>query len=576
MINFYYQKILTLKLWQLLLLVSILVFPAYTANLWSDDNIHFILLNNLFPLKQFDDISFFNLFSFVNDDPYRRVQLQNYSILAWWISADFTWAFWRPLSELSHYIDYVWMKDYPILMHTHSVVIFLLITVSLKKLFSKICNTPQEAKLSTIIFALSGCHAMVITWLSNRSALLALLFGILALIIHIQTQKKPLYYIASITFVCLALLSAEMGISIGFLLFSYAIFLDKRGWRRGFISITPYLVPALGWIYIYTSNNMGVSALGEDWFYLDPLADPKLFLTELLIRIPVITFSQLTPIPAEIIYSLKPHLRQPVIFLSYLFLLLLPYTFKNTSMSKQFYFFYFSGLMSIIPIAASHPQDRNLVFVSLSFAGLIALFIIHLLADHKNTRSDKRKMLYKSLASLLIVLHLFLSPILLPIMSFIPKSMGDQALRRALSFDEINYTKKESVVIFGGDALSLAYLTPTLLVAGKTLPKSIWNITQPDDRYTVTPISEYELLIKADTQMFVNSLKILQDITLPFSSGQTIKLTGLSIHIVSIGDNGFPQQLLLTFDDKLSDIHFVEWHHNRYERIDITRFKGKQ
>ena len=150
---------------------------------------------------------------------------------------------------------------------------------------------------------------------------------------------------------------------------------------------------------------MGISALGEDWLYLDPLINPKLFLSELLIPIPVITFSQLTPISAEIIYWLKTHIKQPVIILSYLALILLPYAVKNTPSSKQFYFFYSSGILSIIPIAASLPQNRDLAFASLSFSGLIALFIIHLLSDHKNTRSDKRKAASKALASTLIVLH---------------------------------------------------------------------------------------------------------------------------------------------------------------------------
>ena len=172
------------------ILMLILMSPALFSGLMGDDLFHYALLNGAANFPQTDDISLFHLFSFINDDPVRRAHLQDMSIMSWWISPTFEWNFWRPLAELTHYIDYVWLKDYAWLMHIHSLVYFVIIVSLVYQLCLLIFQEHKLALLITALYALSATHGMTVAWLSNRNALLALLFALISLITFIKSQQQ--------------------------------------------------------------------------------------------------------------------------------------------------------------------------------------------------------------------------------------------------------------------------------------------------------------------------------------------------------------------------------------------------
>ena len=72
-------------------------------------------------------------------------------------------------------------------------------------------------------------------------------------------------------------------------------------------------------------------------------------------------------------------IRYPLIVCSYIVIAALMGWASRISRRRYFYFFFCISLLSTLPIAASPAQDRNLIFVSLGMAGVIAIILLTVL-----------------------------------------------------------------------------------------------------------------------------------------------------------------------------------------------------
>ena len=283
-----------------LILIFILCLPGLFMDIHSDDYWHYAFFNNGLPIKDINDISLFGLFSFVDGDPERLAQLVDIGFAPWWTYEGYKIMFWRPLSELTHWLDYTLWPSLGGVMHFQSILWYLALLTVLFKLLSRLQVGKLAVGFGVLFYAVDASHAVNLTWIAGRNALLATFFGLLVLYFHVRARQDEwrIGYLLALVCLVLGLLSAEYHMAVGAYLFAYAVILDKKGAVKGFISLLPYLFVVGVWWAFY--KNAGFGAEGTNGFYLDPVEDPRVYLTAMSHRIVALLGSQWGFIPADL------------------------------------------------------------------------------------------------------------------------------------------------------------------------------------------------------------------------------------------------------------------------------------
>ena len=131
-----------------------------------------------------------NLFTFFEGDVNFNQRLIADGVLPWWTDPEYRVAFFRPLSGLSHWIDYVLWPESPWLAHLHSLLWLAALTFLFGQFFLVLGNmqafselAASEGGASPSQLAAGQVAAFIPNFLGTFTALLALLaFGLAALI----------------------------------------------------------------------------------------------------------------------------------------------------------------------------------------------------------------------------------------------------------------------------------------------------------------------------------------------------------------------------------------------------------
>src|SRR5262249_37060504 len=104
-----------------IVLAVALVLPSARAGLYFDDYIFLGVLSGSSPLSDVYP-SRLDIFNFYGGSPERTRRMLDLGLLPWWTSPDSRLAFWRPVSALTHWLDYSAWRDLPALMHLQSLL----------------------------------------------------------------------------------------------------------------------------------------------------------------------------------------------------------------------------------------------------------------------------------------------------------------------------------------------------------------------------------------------------------------------------------------------------------------------
>ena len=183
-----------------------------------------------------------------------HIRSLDFKLLKW--SFGFHILNWHPLTLLSHSIDYALWGLNPIGHHLtniifHSVntfllfvlIVYLLANVSLAK--SSFSETNYKtatgniiaASVAALLFGIHPIHVESVAWVAERKDVLSTFFVLLSLIFYSKyvikqetkkTNSQPLYYISSLIFFILALMSKPMAVTLPFILIILDIYPFQR------------------------------------------------------------------------------------------------------------------------------------------------------------------------------------------------------------------------------------------------------------------------------------------------------------------------------------------------------------
>ena len=231
------------------------------------------------------------MFDFLSGDPDEILTYKDIGVLPWWTDDTLKVRFWRPLSAITHVLDYALWPERSEWMHIHNVAWLALLIGSTAALYRRLITMPLVAGLAALLYALDDAHGMPVAFLANRNALVATSFGVLSLWCHDRFRRDgwtPGMVLSPLAFLA-ALLGGESGIGAAPYLLGYALFLERKSGVARFASIAPHALVGIAWLAAYKMSGYGASGSG---FYLDPIAEPAAWFAQSLIRAPLLLLGQ--------------------------------------------------------------------------------------------------------------------------------------------------------------------------------------------------------------------------------------------------------------------------------------------
>jgi hypothetical protein len=350
-------------------------------------------------------------FSFVDGDSIRNRRMVEVGMLPWWTDPHVKAAFWKPVTVVTHVLDYRLWPGMPILMHVQSIVWFALWVLSACLLYRMVMHATIAAALAGLLYAVDYSRAVPVAWLANRNAVLAGLFGVLAIAAHYRSCRRQnrVFGILSPALLALSLLSAETGIGAAGYLLAFALTLDPHGSWRGLLRLWPHLLVVVVWRVAWSAQGYGVHAV--DVLYTDPVSHPIRYARDILERFPLYMLGQWSGFPAEVAIVLSP--RNAVLMrllglgvCALVGFMLLPLLRR----SRVARFWGLGMLLSTIPMCSAAPMNRHLVFIGLGAMGLLGQFFGAAMHSHFWRTAWMRRAFQAAMVCLLLVVHLIVSP----------------------------------------------------------------------------------------------------------------------------------------------------------------------
>jgi hypothetical protein len=504
-----------------------------------------------------------DLFRFFDGTPARVQAAMEVGVVPWWTNPAARISFYRPLSALTHQLDYLLWPDSPMAMHAHSLAWFALLVLVTAALYRRLLGATAVAGLATLLFAIDDAHATALVWIAQRNILPAAVFGMLALLAHDRWRRRgsTTAALAAPTLLLVSLLFSEAGIATLAYLVAYVTFLDTAPWRARVASLLPGLVVAALWHAAISGAGFGTA--GVD-FYIDPGAEPLRFMHAVLARAPLLFLGQVSPLPAEaalLMPSAYPVLLALGIASMALFALVTWPLFARDAVAR---FFGSGALLSLIPFCATFPHNRVLMFTGIGLMALVAQFVAFAFTE-LSSRGRVWRIAGWTAGSLLLLSRLLWAPVNLPAM------IGQfNEMNTVLSIDIPGEEALEGtsvVVVNGPCAFWAAHLPIVRATRRESVPRmrvlapsrSAMHVERPDAN---------TLILRPAAGFLAHPFDgLYRSLRTPFPSGYRVTLSEVTIDVIDLTTDGRPAAIAARFRAPLeaSSLRWVQWRDGRYQ-----------
>lgn len=515
-------------------------------------------------------------------------QLKAYGALPWWTCNDLRVAFWRPAASFTHWLDHRLFPNSLKLMHVHNILWFAAAMLVVSVLYGRLMTVRWMAGLAALMYLLADFTYFPTMWLANRNILMALFFGVLTLIFYDGYRRRGgrAGLVAACGCLLLSLLSAEAGIGTFAYLLAYEVALARERWTGRLRALAPFVVVIVLWRVLYNVLGYGASGGG---FYFDPVREPIRYGAAVLARAPFLVAGQWTTVPPEL-YSMLPSVLKGILWVLLLTVtVMVPIAVWPLLRANRRARFWLTGMYgAVLPVCATVPMSRVLVFVAIGAFGLIA----ELVGGWQRRelwvpRSGRRRSVLLVLVIAALAAHLpwaavrrLTAPrVMAKLERRITKPMV-AGLRLPLRNRDLVIVNAPSPAVFLYDTFRIAYESQSLPAGIRALVPAFGPVeivrTDPD-RLVVRAVSRSLLDCAQGKRMhFVFFYRALSDVRgpgQPLQAGQRIVLPRMTVEVMQVDERGFPVEVAFRFAVPLEDTSlkwlFWDWRRRGYQLFTV-------
>lgn len=544
------------------LLALLLVTPSFGVGPMCDDYVQLARLDPRAHVPGFAHAPF-NLFSFASGQAAQRAEVMEMGSFAWWTAPDFRLSFWRPLSSLTHLLDYTLRPRSGALAHAQSMLWFAALLAVLGALYRRF-HVPWVAHLALLLYAVDDARGLVVSWPANRNALVAATFAFAALLAHDRSRRegwRPGLWLAPALFAA-ALLGGESALAVTPYLFAHALFVDQGALARRLAGLWPYAALCAVWLAVYKALGHGTSGGGV---YANPTDEPVRYLSAVVERLPVLLAAQLGGLPSDL-WVFLPCASRIVIYGLALatfaaFAFVLARVWRKDPLCR---FWTVGAVLSLLPMCAAFPMDRLLVFTGVGAMAAIAM----LLADavQRDAPSDDwrwARLTRGIVLALLVLVHLVVAPVLLPVRVLVLGLASDALDRVDASIPRDSDVAGKTLVIVNAPVDgAVAYVPIQRAVLGVPRPRALRLLSTGVAEVQVSRLDATTLRVRpAGGFLKSEGERMMRGLSPAFHAGDVVQLSGVRVLVSEASADGRPAQADFCFAVRLDDpsLVWMQW-----------------
>ncbi len=518
--------------------------------------------------------SAFDLFTF--STPEVNAAQQDIGLRGWWADPLGKVSFFRPLSSLTHALDYALWPDSAAAHHAQNVLWFGVALVLLSSIYDSIFGGAWPGRLALFFFAFDDSHGFGVSWIANRNLLVAFAFALLTLWAHVRaraTEQRRFAVLASVAFAA-SLLAGESALTTAAYVLCYALLLDGANRRSRLLSLLPYAVVFVAWRILYRVLGYGTARSG---LLLDPLSAPLDYLQAALHRVPSLLTAQLAVPPSELWHS-YPVIASwlPAVMWGWMILLIVACGWLMLPLvrsDRRLQFCAAGFLLSVLPFCAAVPHDRMLFAPGVGAMALLAFLVAGALARAPALLgSGLRAYAVRIAAAGALVLHGILAPFALFGSAESAAKVARFIGQTDASVPDHPSVAQKSVVLVNpplGDAFG-GYLQLARAATGRHRPKHVRWLATGVSPVHVERLDARTLRLQQAQGYFKLDWEILhRSRRHPMPLGHQVKLSDVTITITRLTEDGRPLEIEARFADELesANLIFLTWAGTVFERF---------
>jgi hypothetical protein len=547
--------------------------PSLDSGLVADDLIQRELIGKVLTNKL--PGSFWDLYAQVPDNPRAVTALRSVGALPWWTWPGVHIAFFRPLTALTQYVDYLLWPGSPAAMHAQSLLWYGLLCWLVALFFRRTLDGAAAAVIAALIFAVDDLHGPCVGWIASRNTLVAAVFCTLSLLAHQRWRLRGWRPGAVLSPLCfaLSLLAAEIGVTTLAFLIAFALTLDRRPLASRARALVPALLVFLVWCAAYRWLGYGAHGSGT---YVDPLNDPVGYLQLLPERLGLLAGTLVT-IPAPFADRLTSLAWILVAAATGLFVL--AYALGRLRGSADVRFCLFASGLALLPLAAAPVHPRLLLLASIPAAGLFARVIVDavLLVAPLRRAAGLRPFLPRAAAwavlAVVAILHLALAPVGLVLAAEPPVSPVERVCSvECDALDDVPHLERRQLIIVNAPDTYGALLIPiNRRAAGRPAPALTYLWSTGRGPVHVTRVDDRTLELRGpgwlEGDPFARSFRNRAH---PLRPGELIQLRTHQVRVLALAPDGRPARVQFRFAfpiDRDPLLVMMSWDGRRFRRF---------
>jgi hypothetical protein len=510
-------------------------------------------------------------------------KLRDYGLMHWWTQPDYRASNWRPLDSFTHWLDYRLWPDSSVLIHAHSIFWFAAIVLLVTLLYKRLLEPLWVAGLAALMYLLDDSNYLPALWIANRCLLSSLVMALLSFMAYHKWRSTGAvkWAVLSNIFLLACLLASEAGIAAFAFLFAYVFALEpgtRRGGLRRALSLLPAVVVIIAWRMVYSALGNGAYGSG---FVIDPVREPLSFARALLERGPILLFAQLGGLPSETYSFIRPSYRPYLLAGAYIFLMLvLIVLFPLLRRDRLARFWFLAMLLATVPICATLPMNRNLLYVAVPAFALLAQFIKSVIdaPANENPLPANRlwRLLARGLCAYFILAHLLFAVVGRVTTPVTVQQMREQ-FRLTMDLGPLDGVQDQDLVVVNApNPFSLFFVPLYRAHLQQPLPNALRVLAPGFADMQLTRVDQTTLNIRAKSGNILSGREkkpfhlvyLYQTFNegfrhrkFPMRTGDKVVLPRLAVEVLKVDDKGLPVEITCRFAAPLDDpsLRWLAW-----------------